>query len=57
MNRETSSSRLVAFEEIKRNWLKHEDRLIHIRPMVTSRFNQPRIPTFKKCNYPQILSV
>lgn len=38
MNRELpTSSRIVNMQELKRNWLRHEDRIINIKPTISSR--------------------
>jgi hypothetical protein len=58
MNRDIlSSSRLVSFEDRKRSWLKHEDRLIHIKPTINSRPELSHQPLSKKCNYAKSLEI
>ena len=52
-----SASRLVFFEDIRRNWIKHEERLIHIKPTINSRNPFPHSPRNKKCNYAKSLEV
>ena len=52
-----SASRLVSFEDIRRNWVKHEERLIHVRSTINSRNPFPHSPRNKKCNYAKNLEI
>lgn len=53
----SACSRLADYEQIKRNWLKHEDRLIHIKSTLNTRRPMPKIPSSKKTNFTQTLDV